>query len=246
VAHEINNPANFAHVGAQSLGADIERFREFLLTLVGDGEFEVKQALNERVDNLARQTTTIVDGTTRIRDLVTDLRSFSRLGEADRKAVRLSEGLVSTIRLVQPRFADVACIECRLDADPLVDCWPALLNQVFMNVLVNACQAIQACREQDGSTERGTVRVSDRVIGGWVELDVEDDGCGMPPEVQARLFEPFYTTKGVGEGTGLGMSISFGIMQRHGGGISVRSQAGKGSCVTLRLRLEAAPEAAPA
>jgi len=240
VAHEINNPANFAHVGAQTLDGDLQRFRVFLMKLAGDTDHEVTEALNLRLDELTNQVATIAEGTTRIRDLVKDLRSFSRLDEADRKVVPVTDSLMSTLNLVRPQFSDTVRIDCTLDHNPLLECWPAQLNQVFMNVLINACQAVQARQRSAGGAAAGVVTLRNRIVDDWLEIDFEDDGCGMSAQVLARIFEPFYTTKDVGEGTGLGLSISFGIVRRHDGEIKVRSTEGVGTCVTVRLPLQGA------
>lgn len=237
VAHEINNPANFAHVGAQALAGDLQRFREFLVRLAGDAGGEVTDALNGRVDALTEQVDTIVEGTTRIRDLVKDLRTFSRLDEADRKQAAIADSIVSTVNLVRAQYAHVAQIHCKLDVNPVLECWPAQLNQVFMNVIVNACQAVERRQKDSGNRSIGAVHLRNRIAGDWLEIDFEDDGCGMSPSVLEHVFEPFYTTKEVGDGVGLGMSISFGIVQKHGGDIRIRSVEGQGTCVTVRLPL---------
>ncbi|WP_338844421.1 two-component regulator propeller domain-containing protein [Massilia sp. W12] len=238
VAHEINNPANFAHVGAQALALDLERFRHFLLELAGaDAEQEVLQSLNQRIDQLSKQIGTIIEGTTRIKNLVLDLRTFSRLDQASKKSVAIGDSLLSTVNLVRTEYAQSTEIQCRLEANPVLECFPAELNQVFMNLIVNACQAIQAKQRRQPTPGRGHLRIASRIAGGWLEIDFEDDGEGIPPQVMAHIFEPFYTTKNVGEGTGLGLSISFGIIEKHQGNISVRSTPGSGSCFTLRLPL---------
>lgn len=237
VAHEVNNPANFAHAGAQVMIGDLERFRQFLRALAGDDtEQEVLASLDHQIDHLAAQLATIIDGTSRIRDLVKDLRAFSRLDEADRKTVLVGDSLASTIRLVSAQYAADVDIQCALGANPPLECWPAQLNQVFMNVIVNACQAISA-KHRDGSAQRGRLTIRSEISGDDLVLAFEDTGCGMSPEVLSHMFEPFYTTKALGEGTGLGMSISYGIVKAHGGNIDVRSLEGQGSTVTITLPL---------
>jgi signal transduction histidine kinase len=239
VTHEINNPANFAHLGAQELGGELGRFREFLREMAGDdAPPEVLADIDARIDRLDARADTIAEGTTRIRDLVKDLRTFSRLDEADRKMVRIGDSLQSTLNLVRTQYKKVAEIRCELDANPEMECWPAQLNQVFMNLVVNACQAI-ASRQRRNPLEdkQGLLTIRSRIDGGDFVLEFEDNGCGIPKAAMEHIFEPFFTTKGVGEGTGLGLSISYGIIEKHGGSIAVRSVEGEGTVFTVRLPL---------
>ncbi len=236
IAHEINNPANFALVGAQLLAGELVKFRAMLLQLAGDdADADVKAILNGGVDGLAVQVATIVEGTSRIRALVNDLRTFSRLGEAHRKAVPIADNITSTVNLVRAQYADMMTIECALDANPELECWPAQLNQVFMNLIVNACHAIEQQQRSGTQARAGLLRISSRVEGDTLVLAFEDNGCGIAPDKISRIFEPFFTTKDVGDGTGLGLSISFGIIEKHHGKIEVVSVLGEGSCFTLRL-----------
>jgi signal transduction histidine kinase len=238
VAHEINNPTNFAHAGAQALEAQLEQFRRFLLELAGaNADARVLATLNERCDALRAQLGTILEGTSRIRDLVKDLRTFSRLDEAEKKPVPIGDSLNSTINLVRTQYADCARITCQLDATPMLDCWPAQINQVFMNLIVNACQAIERKQRDRQDAALGHLQIHSRIEQDRLVLEFRDDGCGMPEAVAKRIFEPFFTTKEVGEGTGLGLSISFGIIKRHHGSIRVQSVEGEGSCFTIELPL---------
>src|SRR5262245_59280266 len=135
---------------------------------------------------------------------------------------------------MEPRFKDGIRIEADLGELPPVRCYPAQLNQVFMNLLMNACDAV-------GSG--GTVRVQTRTAGGGVALDFADDGPGIPHEARARIFEPFFTTKPVGQGTGRGLSISHGIVERHGGRLTVDCPPEGGTVFRVELPLVAAPPA---
>ncbi len=238
VAHEINNPANFAHLGTFNLKSELAQFHTFLLDLAGDdAPPELVESLERRIQVLNDHLATITEGTTRIRDLVKDLRTFSRLDEAEWKAVPIIDSLNATINLVRTQYANTAEIRCQLDSNPVLDCWPAQLNQVFMNLIVNACQAI-ASRQQTNPTP-GILAIRSWQDGNWLFLEFEDNGGGMSDETIAHIYEPFFTTKTVGEGTGLGLSISFGIIEKHRGSINVRSVLGEGTCFTLRLPLSA-------
>jgi signal transduction histidine kinase len=238
IAHEINNPTNFAHAGAQGLAVQLSAFRCFLLELAGDdADPAVTATLNTQVDQLASQVEIIQEGTSRIRNLVRDLRTFSRLDEADMKSVLIGDSLTSTINLVRTQYADIATIHCALLANPVLECWPAQLNQVFMNLIVNACQAIEKKQRMNGHANAGRLDIRSEQRGQTLLLEFMDDGCGMPETLRKRIFEPFFTTKAVGEGTGLGLSISFDIIAKHGGTIHVASQENVGSRFTIELPL---------
>ena len=244
VAHEINNPANFAHLGTFNLKTELTCFHQFLIDLAGDdAPPELLESLNQRIRLLHDHLATITEGTTRIRDLVKDLRTFSRLDEAEWKAVPIIDSLSATINLVRTQYAMTAEIRCHLATNPMLDCWPAQLNQVFMNLIVNACQAIAS--RQLSHPGPGLLDIRSWEEPGWLVLEFEDNGGGMAPETQAHIFEPFFTTKSVGEGTGLGLSISFGIIEKHRGTIAVRSQEGEGTCFTLRLPLASEVDNSP-
>ncbi|MES2298171.1 MAG: two-component regulator propeller domain-containing protein [Pseudomonadota bacterium] len=236
IAHEINNPANFAHAGAQNLASEIERFRAFLLQLAGeDADAAVVARLNHDIDALVAKLGIIVEGTSRIRDLVKDLRSFSRLDEAERKTVSITDSLTATARLVRTMYEDTAEFRYEFEAHPVIECWPAQLNQVFMNLIVNACDAIREKPWHDPAAPRGTLTIAVREEDGFVVIEFDDDGCGIAPAMIDHIFEPFVTTKGPDKGTGLGLSISFSIIGWHKGTLSVSSVPGEGSCFTVRL-----------
>jgi signal transduction histidine kinase len=138
---------------------------------------------------------------------------------------------------MEPRFKNDIAVEKEFGDIPRVKCYVGQLNQVFLNLLMNACDAI----ERDG-----TVRITTRPIPDGVCLEFEDDGPGIPEEVRSRIFDPFFTTKPVGVGTGLGLSLSHGIIERHGGRIWVESEPGDGTTFHIELPLDATPEAEPA
>jgi two-component system NtrC family sensor kinase len=163
-------------------------------------------------------------GAERTAAIVRDLRSFSRVGEAPRKAIDLHEAIDVAVRLLEPRWRGRIAIEREYAALPAVHCDPGQMNQVFMNVLANACDAI---------ADRGTIRVRTAAHDGRVTIEVEDDGCGIPAERLPHLFDPFFTTKDVGEGTGLGLAIVHGIVTAHGGEIGVTSDVGSGTTVRI-------------
>ncbi len=237
VAHEINNPTNFTHVAAQIQQGDIAEFEQFVAGLIEDDtDNEVLLAFQRRFAKLSGNVSTMLVGTERIKAIVKDLHSFTRHGEAERKSVHLSECVRSTVNLVRTSWLEKVEFMTEFTDDPELECWPALLNQVFMNLLVNACQAID---EKYAGQERGKVWLRLRLGADQecLELVVEDNGCGIDPAIQVRIMEPFFTTKEVGSGSGLGLSTAFGIVQKHGGSLEFTSTVGVGSCFVVRLPL---------
>lgn len=235
VAHEINNPTNFVHVSTQNLEVDLQHFQTFLFGLVGEGaEQQILGIFSEKFEQLFKHLLTIKNGTERITGIVHDLQAFTRYDEGEQRRVKLSDCLQSTIKLVQSKYRETAEFIVDSTADLSILCWPAQLNQVLMNLLVNACQAIlQKQQTQPLTTGVINVHISDEEE--HVIIAIGDNGCGMDREIEAKVFEPFFTTKGVGEGTGLGLSISFGIIQKHRGEIMVESTPGKGTVFSIKL-----------
>ena len=263
IAHEINNPVSFIHGNLmhaknyiQDLLTLIELYQHSFQVLPLEVEDYLEEIdlefLQEDLPNLLGSMEV---GTTRIRDIVRSLRNFSRLDEADRKAVDLHSGIDSTLMILNTRLkathkrGDIQIVKEYGDL-PVVECFPGQLNQVFMNILANAIDAIEEfCKQEKKSTQnyQGKINIrtelmksadpktSDRVV-----IRIVDNGPGMSEEVQQHLFNPFYTTKTVGQGTGMGLSISYQIVtERHGGQLRCHSELGKGAefIVELPLRL---------
>ena len=241
VAHEINNPTNFLHVAAQNQQVDLAKFERFVRQLVADDAApEVMQSFQQHFSALSANVATMLSGTERIKAIVRDLRSFTRLDEAEKKAVHISECLLSTLNLVRTSWLEKVEFITDFRDDPVLECWPALLNQVFMNLLVNGCQAIQEKRLQEDSDALYPLYLRMYRQRGDVVIEFEDSGTGIDKAAQARIMEPFFTTKAVGEGTGLGLSIAFGIIEKHGGSLQLNTVLGQGSCFTIRLPLQIA------
>ena len=235
VAHEINNPTNFVHVAAQNLRVDIAEFQKFASELVNEDEApEVLQAFTARFATLSGHVKTMLHGTERIKGIVKDLRAFTRTDQAEKTTARMSECLGSTINLVRSSWQDKIEFTSEFIDDPEIACWPALLNQVFMNLLVNGTQAITEKQKLDSSLH-GRISICMQIKGDRLQIDFSDNGLGMSPALQARILEPFFTTKSVGEGTGLGLSISYGIILQHTGELRIHSTPGSGSCFSVRL-----------
>jgi two-component system NtrC family sensor kinase len=166
------------------------------------------------------------DGLDRVKKIVADLKNFAHADSDEWQAVDLNAGLQSTLNLVWNELKYKVSIDKALGALPLVNCNPGRINQVFMNLLVNAGQAI---------TEHGTITLKTWEDGGLVYVMVRDTGCGIPGDLLGRIFDPFFTTKPVGKGTGLGLSLAWGIVHGHGGHIDVDSTVGIGTTFTVIL-----------
>ena len=242
VAHELNNPAGFIHGNMELLrecAAGIERLLAVYESVALPPRVaEQVEAIKKEIDyenTMADMGSMITDchsGAERIRDVVQNLRTFSRLDEAEYKKVVLHEGIESTIRLLS-RYYSSEYITLRRDyCDlPPVNCYAGQLNQVWMNLLVNAAQAI--------GRDVGEVCIRTRLEGESVKVSISDTGGGIAPEYLGQIFDPFFTTKPVGEGTGLGLSITYGIVERHGGTINVESRVGAGTTFTVTLPIHA-------
>lgn len=241
IAHELNNPAGFIYGNMDLLKVRVADLQELLnvydeITFPPDvlpivETIKARISYKELAGDLESMIADCLEGAVRITDVVQNLRLFSRLDEAALKRVDLHDGIDSTIRLLS-RYYSSGRLELRREYGvlPLVCCYASQLNQVWMNLLVNAAQSI---------SDRGTVTISTKQDGDLVEITISDTGCGIPPEELSRVFDPFFTTKPVGEGTGLGLSISYGIIERHGGTISVASTVDQGTAFTIRIAIEA-------
>lgn len=235
VAHEINNPIGFVN---SNLGT-LRRYVEQLLQLAqayqqrepGPADTELaslEQAAD--LDFIAEDLPALLDeseeGLSRVRKIVQDLKDFSRVDHADWQDADINAGLESTLNVVMNEVKYRADVQRHYGPLPPVRCLAGQLNQVFMNLIVNAAHAIPAERRGLLTLSSGLQPLAD---GDWVWIEVADDGCGMKPELQRRIFEPFFTTKPVGQGTGLGLSLSFSIVQKHGGRIELHSAPGEGT-----------------
>lgn len=246
VAHEINNPMGFIYSNLGTLSGYIEDLSQLLKkyeTLeqsVQEGELDMASsnldaltAEKERIDlaylmdDIGDLITESLDGADRVRKIVLNLKEFSHVGRAEKMPSDLNAGLESTLNIVRNELKYKTTVEKELGDIPLVPCFMQEINQVFMNLLVNAGQAI---------ADQGTIHIRTYREEEWICVRVTDSGKGMSPEVQKRIFEPFFTTKRVGEGTGLGLSMAYQIIvEKHGGQLLVESTEGQGTTFTVRL-----------
>ncbi len=241
VAHEINNPIGFIsgnlgtlrHYVGDLLGvlAAYEQRADPLLSDDPQGWAAISIAkqkadldyLRQDLPNLLGETE---DGVRRVKNIVRDLKEFSHVSEAEWQSADLHKGLDSTLNLVWNEIKYKAQVVKEYGQIPPVECLAFQINQVFMNLLINASHAI---------VDAGVITLRTGQVDEFVWVEVEDSGAGIAPENMTRIFEPFFTTKPIGQGTGLGLSVSYGIMRKHGGRIDVRSEVGHGTVFRLWL-----------
>ena len=251
VAHEINNPIGYvqSNLGTMAgyvtgmlrlIGAQQATLRRLAAAQHSDALRDIEK-IREQIDFefLAKDLPLLLSesqaGIGRVRNIVHDLRDFSRAAHAEQwRLADIHAGLDSTLNIVWNDLKYKVELVKRYGDIPRITCLPAQLNQVFMNILVNAGHAIEG---------RGQIVISTRADADMVYVEISDTGKGMAAHVLANIFDPFYTTKPAGEGTGLGLSISAGIVARHGGRIDVRSAVGRGTSMTIALPIR--PPAAP-
>ncbi len=247
VAHEINNPIGFVNSNIGSLRGHVRQLLELIAafddlrhaTPANDIRRQRIEAAYAKadLDYLRQDIGELIDesaqGLTRVKKIVDDLKNFSRVDEVEWQPADLNEGLESTINVAWSELKYKAEVVRNYGQLPLVHCIPAQLNQVFLNLLVNAAQSIEV---------QGTITLSTGRDGDIVWIEIADTGKGMSEAVRRRIFEPFYTTKAVGQGTGLGLSISWEIIvETHRGNIDVRSTPGHGAHFRIELPLSPPP-----
>jgi PAS domain S-box-containing protein len=228
VAHEINTPVGSIHANADVSRRALELIHAALEPK--DGEPSLDQAkIRRAIDILTEANTTTCTATERIVRIVKSLRNFARLDEAEVKTVDIHEGLESTLTLVYHEYKRHIEVIREYGDLPKIACYPNQINQVFMNILVNAIHAIP---------DKGTITIRTRSLGDKVQVIFTDTGKGIPEENLEKIFDPGFTTKGVGVGTGLGLSIVYKIVQAHRGKIAVESTVGTGTTFTLTLPVD--------
>lgn len=252
VAHEINNPIGYVFSNFETLGTYIRRLLSMLEAYQQAEAGIVDRALLDKlraqreemdIDFLIEDIPVMMDesreGITRVRKIVQDLKDFSRVdANQEWQWADLHAGIDSTLNIVSNEVKYKADVIKEYGDIPEIECQPSHINQVIMNIVVNGAHAITG--------ERGVIRIrtgcqDDEQV--WIEIS--DNGVGMPKEVQSRIFDPFFTTKPIGSGTGLGLSLSYGIIQKHNGRIEVQSEPGQGTTFRIVLPIHqqaAAPE----
>jgi hemerythrin-like metal-binding protein len=246
VAHEINNPIGYVYSNIGSL----EKYIDDLFSLMkayqaAESVIPQPQAgelagLRKKVDfDFLQEDIPVLmgeskEGISRVKKIVQDLKDFSRVDSSQEwQWANLHQGLDSTINIAANEIKYKADVVKEYGNLPEVECMPSQLNQVFMNLLVNAAHAM--------GTERGRITVRTGVSGDKVWVEIADSGCGIPEEIRQKIFDPFFTTKPVGKGTGLGLSLSYGIIQNHNGRIELDSVVGQGSTFRITLPIQHTP-----
>ena len=219
IAHEINNPLAFilAHQGT------VER-------LLGEMPPQPEEKSARALAKARERVGTMRMGLTRIQELVLNLRKFSRLDEGERALVNVPEAIETVLALLQHKLGARIAVERDFAGRPEIRCTPALLNQVVMNILANAADAMP---------EGGTIRIVTRSTEETDEIRISDTGPGIPEPLREKIFEPFFTTKPVGSGTGLGLAIAYSVVQAHSGMLSVETAPGGGACFVIGIPRQA-------
>ena len=244
IAHEVNNPMGFIISNLGSLQKYINRLEEFIkmqtetierlapenpdsgaiLETIRENKRSLKlDYILEDSENLIKES---LDGADRVKHIVQNLKDFSRIDETEIKLADINQGLESTINIVWNELKYKITLHKDYGDLPLIRCNPGQMNQVFLNILINAAQAID---------KQGDIFVKTWHDNGHVHISISDTGCGIPSDKIRRIFEPFFTTKEVGKGTGLGLSIAYDIVKKHRGSIKVKSAVDKGSVFTITL-----------
>ncbi|MDD2272858.1 MAG: response regulator [Desulfuromonadaceae bacterium] len=245
LAHEINNPVSFiaSNIGVLAKYCDsVLKFMALQQKALLSGQHDAqsteqllairKQMKIERiVKDIPEMNRETMEGVERIKSIVRDLKCFSRIDEAEQKLADINQCLESTLNIAHNELKYKTTLKREYGELPQLRCYPQQLNQVFMNLLVNAAQAIEA---------HGEITVRTWFAGDEINVSISDTGSGIAEEVKAHIFETFFTTKESGKGTGLGLSISNEIIKNHGGEIMVSSEPGKGSTFTVSLPLDGA------
>ena len=239
ITHEINNPVNFIYgnlIHLKTYSENMIAFIEALLPMIDVTNEEVKNKIEELKheydfnfirDDLPDLIKSCQDGAERTKAIIMNLKDFSRMGANVTSSVDLANEIDITLNILHNKIKNRITIHKDYEPDmPKIDAFGGQLNQVFMNIFDNAAYAIK---------EEGNIKISMQHDEKYVTIKIEDDGCGMDKETVDRLFDPFFTTKPVGQGTGLGMSITYKIIKNHNGEIYVESEKGKGTIFTIKL-----------
>jgi len=245
VAHEINNPMGFIMSNLNSLRKYTDRIAGFVKAqsdamekFQGNGDAELNKMAAEIkkqkktikldfiIDDICNLITESLEGADRVKKIVQDMKTFARIDESEFKAADINAGLESTINIIWNELKYKAVLKREYGNIPLTICNAGQLNQVFMNILVNASQAIET---------QGEIALKTWSDDNNIYIAISDTGAGIPADKMDHIFEPFFTTKEVGKGTGLGLSIAYDIVKKHKGELRVQSEVGKGTSFTIAV-----------
>lgn len=249
VAHEINNPTGFVSSNLKTLtdyqndlNNLIKHYRKLVKDLKETNRENLSSAIGKQIEQIASLEdeadidfiledimdliSDCKEGTDRIKKIILDLKDFAHPGEDKIQSADINDGIETTLNVVWNELKYKATVNKELGSLPMVECYPQQLNQVFMNIFVNAAQAIE---------KQGEISISTRADNGFVEIKIEDTGSGIDKKNLTKIFDPFFTTKDVGKGTGLGLNVAYNIIKKHKGTIDVKSQVGKGTVFKIRM-----------
>ncbi len=236
VAHEVNNPIGFISSNLKTMAEYIQELKEHNISTKAE---MTPDQISELLDDFEEAVAESLEGAARVKKIVSDMMGISRLSSDKMENSNINTGIDSTLNIVWNQIKD----HCRVEKDfgnlPQIKCFKSKINQVFLNLLVNAGHAVEGVS--------GIIKIKTWADDEQIYISISDNGCGIPEENLPRLFEAFYTTKEVGQGTGLGLSLSHDIVQQHGGSISVKSEVGKGTefIVSLPIVVSGAHEKVP-
>jgi signal transduction histidine kinase len=241
IAHEINNPLAFVISNINALNKYSEQYLGLVSLLVAIDEklpdpvlqyLESMQSERRDIGYIVNDTrlifTEVKDGLERVRDIVASLKTFARTNPGVRSFADLNQAMTESLKILDNELKYKCEVNCQLRPLPPIYCNIGEVGQVFINIIINACHSIR---------ENGVINISSEVDHG-VRFIIEDNGCGIPEDILSKIFDPFFTSKPLGEGTGIGLSVSHGIVETMGGHIHVESEVGKGTRFTLCFPLE--------
>ena len=226
VAHEINNPVGYVMSNLETLIDDIKDLQDNGAGRAARSNDPDHLPLTPFFGETQEILQESITGLERVKDIVQGLKNFARPAESEIKSADINHEVEVALKIVSNELGHKCTVVKNLGDLPSLECRPGQLNQVFANLLANAAQAI---------TKHGTITVTTQFTGSEILVQVADDGIGIEEKHLSQLFTPFFTTKPTGQGTGLGLSVSYGIIQKHNGTIEVETEAGKGSTFTVRL-----------
>lgn len=228
ISHELNNPISFIYANTKALDSYITQLENLWGSILKPTDKELYEKFEDLVRELKSIITDNLSGSRNVKELVQNLKNFSRLDQADWKEAHLVEGIESSLKILKPQITEGIEVIRQFEDDPLVFCNPGQLNQVFLNLLSNALQAMEG---------QGRLTITTKTEDDGYIIEITDTGTGIPADLQKKIFDPFFTTKDVNQGSGLGLSISYTIMKGHKGKLLVKSKPGQGSTFSVCLPL---------
>ena len=229
ISHELNNPIGFIYANVKQLKSYTDKIEKFTNSL--DSKIAAPAEIKDmRIKSILPDLKNLIDdtihGSQMVKDLVDNLRKFSHLDQAQWKEVDIHQGIESSLMILNPELKHRIIVKKDFQAKHPIECNPGQINQVFLNLLSNAAQAIEG---------DGTIRIKTEEDNNNLYVRISDTGSGIPTKILSKIFDPFFTTKDVGKGTGLGLSISYSIIKNHNGSIEVESKVDEGTTFTLIL-----------